>query len=503
MKPVAPAAGVFAALVAALLLTAAPVLAQGTVGEVPPAVSASAGVVLQAGIEALGGHQTVLSARRVAFSQEGMSFNPGQARHSGEAAAEVGRELHYSVDADRQRVRLESSSLFPGGIRFHSLLVLEPEGGFTVDLLGWRQGTDITRHDRQVAAANLPAVERVLPHLLLQQALAQDSTLSDRGEAMHEGAAQRVISYRDASGTEVVLHFDAHTHRLSQYAITRGALLTEVRFQDYRPVAGLQIPHRTLTYRNGEPGEEVRLTRIELNPPLAEDLFALPAGYSDPPAPGAPRAAAVGRGAYRLENLSAEYRSMFVEMDDLLVVFEAPQSPAFTQAALQLIRQTVPEKPIRYVLVTHHHGDHIAGLATFVAEGATLIVGSGTEEVIRAQLARQGIESPEAVAIETVAARRTLGTGDRRIEIYSVPNSHADGSLMFYLPAERLLFQGDLFYLPERGPVPAAFEISEDLARAIRRHDLQVEKIVGVHGRPATLQDLQEALAKRAAAARH
>ena len=40
---------------------------------------------------------------------------------------------------------------------------------------------------------------------------------------------------------------------------------------------------------------------------------------------------------------------------------------------IKRIKETIPGKPIRYVAVTHHHGDHIGGLRSFIAEGATVI----------------------------------------------------------------------------------------------------------------------------------
>jgi ABC-type Zn uptake system ZnuABC Zn-binding protein ZnuA len=57
-----------------------------------------------------------------------------------------------------------------------------------------------------------------------------------------------------------------------------------------------------------------------------------------------------------------------------------------------------------------------------------------------------------------------------------------------------MLFQGDLFYVPERGKVPAAFVVIEDLAREIARRRIAVSSIIGVHGRPATYAEFEGAL---------
>jgi hypothetical protein len=47
-----------------------------------------------------------------------------------------------------------------------------------------------------------------------------------------------------------------------------------------------------------------------------------------------------------------------------------------------------------------------------------------------------------------------------------------------------------MFYLPARGPVPAAFPITKELAGQIKALKLDVNSLVGVHGRPGTIADL-------------
>jgi hypothetical protein len=67
---------------------------------------------------------------------------------------------------------------------------------------------------------------------------------------------------------------------------------------------------------------------------------------------------------------------------------------------------------------------------------------------------------------------------------------------MMHMPAPKILFQGDMFYLPARGPVPAAFPIVRDLVHQIKVLKLDVDSIVGVHGRPGTMADLHLSVRK-------
>jgi len=60
-------------------------------------------------------------------------------------------------------------------------------------------------------------------------------------------------------------------------------------------------------------------------------------------------------------------------MNDHLVVIEGPQDDARATAVIAEVKQTVPNKPIKYVVNSHHHFDHTGGLGPFVAEGTTII----------------------------------------------------------------------------------------------------------------------------------
>jgi glyoxylase-like metal-dependent hydrolase (beta-lactamase superfamily II) len=153
-----------------------------------------------------------------------------------------------------------------------------------------------------------------------------------------------------------------------------------------------------------------------------------------------------------------------------------------------------PGMPVRRVFVTHHHGDHVGGLAAYVARGAVLVVAAGLEEAIRRQLP----DSLRArVRFDTVATHRGFGDGASRIDAYAVPNAHADGNLAFHLPGAGVLFQGDLFYIPERGPVPTAFPVTLALDRLVRTRGLRVQHVVGVHGRTGSWSEVQRSLALR------
>jgi glyoxylase-like metal-dependent hydrolase (beta-lactamase superfamily II) len=63
-----------------------------------------------------------------------------------------------------------------------------------------------------------------------------------------------------------------------------------------------------------------------------------------------------------------------------LIVIEGPQGDERSAAVIAEVKKTVPGKPIRYLVNTHHHFDHSSGVRGFAAEGATIV----THEINRA-----------------------------------------------------------------------------------------------------------------------
>src|SRR5258705_7962552 len=80
---------------------------------------------------------------------------------------------------------------------------------------------------------------------------------------------------------------------------------------------------------------------------------------------------ATGDGVWLMGGSGAN--SVAVEFKDFIAVVEAPTNEARSNAVIAEVKKTIPNKPIRYVVVTHHHFDHLGGIRTYAAEGATVL----------------------------------------------------------------------------------------------------------------------------------
>jgi len=61
------------------------------------------------------------------------------------------------------------------------------------------------------------------------------------------------------------------------------------------------------------------------------------------------------------------------EFRRIVTVIEGPLDETRSNAVIAEIKKTIPNKPIRYLVNTHNHFDHLGGTRTYVAEGATVI----------------------------------------------------------------------------------------------------------------------------------
>src|SRR5258705_9187177 len=118
-----------------------------------------------------------------------------------------------------------------------------------------------------------------------------------------------------------------------------------------------------------------------------------PAAAGAPPATPMVTIEKVGDGLWSLNG--AGTRSLAVEFADHIVMLEGPTSDARSKLANDLVRQTVPNKPIRYVVNTHAHYDHAGGLREYVAEGITVITHESNKAFLEQAWARPWTIEPD------------------------------------------------------------------------------------------------------------
>ena len=86
-------------------------------------------------------------------------------------------------------------------------------------------------------------------------------------------------------------------------------------------------------------------------------------------------------GVFVIQNVAGQNQNTIaIEFKDYIFAVEAPVSSDGADNVIKRIKEAIPGKPIRYVAVTHHHSDHIGGLRSFIAEGATIVTTQGNRK---------------------------------------------------------------------------------------------------------------------------
>ena len=154
----------------------------------------------------------------------------------------------------------------------------------------------------------------------------------------------------------------------------------------------------------------------------------------------------------------------------------------------------VTQQPIKYLIYSHHHFDHIAGGKPFKDAGATIIAHKNA----KARLAV--LQDPATVLPdETVDTSRTIQLGDTALELSYVGLNHSDSSLVMRLPKEKIIFAVDFIpvaSVPGRGMIDSYPLEWEDSLKQVLAMDW--ERVIPGHpgpgGRLGTKQDVQNLL---------
>lgn len=134
-------------------------------------------------------------------------------------------------------------------------------------------------------------------------------------------------------------------------------------------------------------------------------------------------------------------QAMFVVTPDGVVAMD-PINSQVSKIYLQEIRK-ITQAPIRYVIYSHHHVDHIGGGAPFKQAGATFVAHRNAKSAL------QRLKVPDIVIPDVVFDdHHVLTVGGTRVEIHYPGRNHSDSSVVTYLPKEKIIFTAD--WLPIR-----------------------------------------------------
>ncbi|MEE2963425.1 MAG: MBL fold metallo-hydrolase [Acidobacteriota bacterium] len=471
-------------------------------------------LVLVAGSATAQNVQSVLQTTAIAMGMESLT----SIRYSGTGwRGRVGQNV--SPDRDWPRVELTS---YTRTIDFETMsskeeYVLE-QGG---------RATNLVAGDHAWA---LDAQGQSLPQPALAEVRRLEILLTPWGfikGAMAPGANPTMVTRQEYGGRSTVISFVAFGKYRVNGTINPDGMLERVQtwvpnpvvgdmyyenvYTQYREVGGVQIPrfHQHQDYDDGANTPNVSggdhafglETFSELEANVANAALTAPADVQRASVPPVRvDSQRLADGVWLIGGGS--HHSVVVEFSDHVVVIEAPLNEARSLAVIGEVYRVIPDKPIRFIVTTHHHWDHLGGLRAYVHEGATVVTHESNkpyyQEVLRAgpwllEPDRLSLYPPEewseGYIFETLIEKSVLADQTRMVEVHNLPGlAHAAGMLIAYLPSEKILIQADLHSSQQQAPNAS----SRTLLRALQQLELDVETIVGIHGSPVSLSDFVE-----------
>jgi glyoxylase-like metal-dependent hydrolase (beta-lactamase superfamily II) len=351
--------------------------------------------------------------------------------------------------------------------------------------------------------------------------------------AFHSARGTNLASACPTPATTVPFHlwvmFDPATGlpariRSFDYDNIWGDVTYDLVLSDWQTFSGVKIATTRKYELNGRTVTEVKVTGAEINAAVPAERFGIPAAfitgaptpatgpvpfqwiirrqfigiYLDSDNPSYDTRASQGLRLVELapgvqHQTGGSHHSLIAEMRDYLIVFDAPVSDAQSNWVLNAARAKYPGKPVKYLVLTHHHMDHAGGLRAYAAQGASIVVGRGGAEHYRRVLTAPYTRNPDltpprdlkGTEIIEVVDKRVFSDGSRTVEVYLIENPHADGMLIGYIPAARLGYVTDL-WSPGAGPLPD--KLNPNMAAVVsgvKKAGITPEKFAGGHGSTA------------------
>jgi len=489
-------------------------------------------------VDAMGGAQALADIRTISFKATAKQWEPEQSDVPGgemRFANEMQVEGIVDVQARAARTDWVKNFAYPSPRTFTFSEIVTPDAGYVIgiDSNGRNaQSMQSTPPAHSMSGLRLAAEHResrrnIVSGLLLAMLFSPEQ-VTPAADIVVAGRAYPAVSYQG-----LIVAFDPQTNlparvRSLDYDNIWGDVNYDAVYDGWKKVGNVNIPWSRKTELNGRVLTDATFTDLKFNQAIDNARLQIPAavraGAAKPATGNVPYQWVLRRqyiGTYldsenvsydtkasqglRLQEIApgvshvvgGSHNSMVVEMSDFLVIFDTPVTDAQSVWTMNAVKQKFPGKPVRWVVLTHHHMDHAGGVRAMLADGGTLVVGSPGrahfQKVLAAPTSRNPDLSPRsysAVAILEVPESHVItDSRGKQVIAYSMDNPHAKGMLMGWVPDAKLGYVTDIWTpgppLPAK-PNPGLVAV----VNTVKRAGLQPERFAGGHGGTAEYASL-------------
>jgi glyoxylase-like metal-dependent hydrolase (beta-lactamase superfamily II) len=516
-------------------------------GSVTPAGATDPSVLVARAIEKLGGARKLSDIETFSITARHKHWDP-QETFEPDIGNRLGGESRFTLSMDiahdRARTDWVRYRIAPMKRTFIYSEVLADKVGFVFgedNIVLSRQAKETNPPLHTMSAsrviANRRELHRISPRLLLDM---QDhpERLSALPDETIGGKRLAAVSYKADDAEWVVLFGDDGLPgriRTVDADGVWGDSNYDMILSDWREVGGVQFAFDQSFTLNGHEVQHIYVEDVVLNPVLGPDLFRVPPSVTEAAAKQKAPEQVNFQWMLRRANWGSfidsdqlafdpavvpgniwtevkpgiwhitggSHNTLVVEMKDYLVAFDAPIANEMSRLTIAEATRRFPNKPFKYLVLTHHHMDHVNGARVFAASGADLIFPIGDRQYFAAQMQAPNRvrndelwQKPRDVGLIEVNEKMTLTDGSRQIDLYVVNSSHAKNSLVAVIPDADFGWVVDL-WSPTRD-IPGALASHREFVAGLRKSGAMPAFWAGGHGTgPAPIQPLVDVLDKK------
>jgi hypothetical protein len=462
----------------AIMLTTALLLAAG-LGS--PSLAQNANDLVSQSVAAQGGADALRAFKSAVIKGDAKHWEPGQSFKAGGEARFLG-DSKFTLTADGAervaRIDWDRDMKYPAVERIQYSEIITPNYGVAIDGKGTQtpmSGIRLAAEQRELA--------RQTPLLVLRAMESPQNVKPIEDQKL--GDQSLPAASFNYNGTTYIMLFD-RTTKLPAAVRTRdddhiyGDSNYDMVLADWRDVGGIKLAH-SLTFKlNGMDVQQLTYREVTPNPTIAPDTFKVSdevqakarAAASDAPYQWVLRRMFLGRfldsdqviapagGSLKVVELSPNVQqvvggsanNLIVAMKDGIAVFDAPVSDVQSRFVIDAAKAKYPGKPIKYLILTHHHMDHTGGMRAYVAEGASVIVPEQVKAYFEQVANTPHTFVPDALARQAKAATITgvkdelsLKDDSTEIRLYNISNPHVDGMLIGHIVKDNIVWVTDIW----------------------------------------------------------
>jgi hypothetical protein len=482
--------------------------------------------LIKQAVQAEGGADALRNLKRVAIEADVKHWEPEQSYLPGGEPRLIGSSklsINWDIENGKARTEWDRDLVYPFVEQVKFAEVLTPKSGFVVTPKGEKPMSSIrvSSEQRELMRTSPAFLLKVLASPEHLAAMADQALGKDRLPA---------VAFNDGA-TKFIVLFDRKTHLPAAIrTLDDDSLLGDsdydVVFSDWKQVSGALVAHSLTERLAGTDVGKIVYTKVAANPALDAKLFdpseklsgeLKPAATGNVPYQWVLRRINLGRfndsdainydpatspGLKLVEiapnvahAVGGSHNTLIVAMPSFLVVFDAPINEWQSRWTIDAMRQKYPGKPIKYLVLTHQHNDHTGGARTYVAEGASVIVGTpgkayfdkvfaAPHTVVPDQLQK----NPKHVSVTEFADQMSIKDGDDEIRLYKIANSHSDPMVIGHIVRSNVVWVTDL-YSPIREKAKSAWMGEFD--QALKKLNIKPAIIAGGHGGSAPVAELE------------